>query len=102
MWSRRYFFNYKNIERVPDQIVGVYSFWSRNICIYVGKAKGQPLRKRLEQHYMNCHNENLRLWLASSHKIEFKYNPIKSKDLIDVTERKTIKDFAPLANKIHN
>lgn len=102
MWSRRYFLNYKNIERVPDSIFGVYSFWSKSICIYVGKAKNQPIKKRLEQHYMNCHNENLRLWLASSHKIEFRYKSMTSIDLIDVTERKIIKDLAPLTNKTHN
>ena len=99
MWSKRFKFNYKNIERIPDELIGVYSFWCNRICVYVGKAKNQPIKKRLSQHYMYCHNDELKLWLSSSHLIEFKYDAVKSVDLIDVKERKTIKEFAPLTNK---
>ena len=99
MWSKRFKFNYKNIERIPDEWIGVYSFWCSRICVYVGKAKYQPIKKRLSQHYTNCHNDELQLWLSSSHLIEFSYDVVKSVDLIDVKERKTIKDFAPLTNK---
>jgi excinuclease UvrABC nuclease subunit len=99
MWTRRFRFNYQNIERIPDQVVGVYSFWCNAICIYVGKAKYQPIKKRLRQHYMGCENAELKLWLNSSHLIEFKYDVIRSIDLIDVKERKSIKELAPLTNK---
>ena len=60
-------FGYDGISRVPAGIRGVYGFWcrTRRKFIYVGKAKKQTIRERLNQHWRESHNEDLNLWLRA-------------------------------------
>jgi len=91
-------FNWRNIEHAPDDAIGVYSIWTRRVCIYVGKTDKQNLRSRLRQHYRNSHNESLRLWVNSSHVLWFSYEVIGNDMAIAAIERNRIKQYAPLAN----
>ena len=100
--SKRMLVNWANLNRAPADEHGLYSFWRGPICIYVGKAKEQALRKRLLQHYTACKNPELKLWLKSSYDVLFEYETVANNDAIDAKERKAIKKLAPLTNKIYN
>lgn len=99
--SKKILYNWANINRAPADEFGVYSFWRGNICLYVGKAKIQSLRKRLLQHYTNCHNASLSLWLNSSHNIHFQYDTVQNNDAIDTKERRLIRKLSPKTNKTY-
>jgi len=99
---RKLVFNWANIERIPERIVGIYIFWRGPICLYVGQAKEQDLKKRLNQHYSDCHNSWLSLWLQSGHKISFSYEAVTNKASIDAKERNRIRSLKPLTNITHN
>jgi len=91
-------FNWQNISKISDDQFGIYSIWSKNVCLYVGKAEKQSLRKRLLQHYAGSHNDKLTLWLDSSHAIWFSVEIVKNIKIIDVKERQCIKWCAPISN----
>jgi excinuclease UvrABC nuclease subunit len=91
-------FNWHNISKVSDDEYGIYSIWSKNVCLYVGKAEKQSLRKRLLQHYSGSHNDKLTLWLNSSHEKWFSVEIVKNTMMIDVKERQSIKWYAPISN----
>ena len=93
-------FNWLNIGKAPEHEFGVYSIWSKNICIYVGLAKEQSIRVRLRQHYSGSHNDILDSWIKSSHPLWFHYESVENKKAIEAKERIRIKRFAPIANKI--
>ena len=40
-------FNWLNIQKLPEDVHGIYAIWSRTTCIYVGKAENQSLKKDL-------------------------------------------------------
>lgn len=88
-----------NIETLPENIYGVYSFWSGRLCLYVGMTSSQGLRRRLSQHYYNCRNNELKLWIDSALPVYFKYIEIKHKFYIKKFETDAIKKLAPLTNK---
>ncbi len=79
---------------------GVYSIWSKNVCVYVGQAKQQSLQSRLRQHYNGSHNEKLNAWIKSSHPLWFTVEPTNNIQGIDAKERNRIKKYAPLTNKL--
>lgn len=95
-------FNRINIDKIPND-PGIYAFWFNHRCIYVGKTKEQSLKKRLTQHYNDCHNEELKLWIHVYGKqlkfctLELK-NELQQKK-IDTLERKFIYRLQPVANK---
>jgi predicted GIY-YIG superfamily endonuclease len=91
-------FNWRNISRLPYDQHGVYSIWSKSICIYVGQAKKQSIKDRLLQHYSGSHNDYLALWIKSTHGLFFSVEFIKNPAAIDAKERINIKLFAPLTN----
>ena len=93
-------FNWLNIGTAPGDEFGVYSIWSKNLCIYVGLAKEQSLRSRLYQHYSGSHNDILDKWIKSSHPLWFFYESVANNNAIEAKERDRIKRFAPIANKV--
>jgi len=93
-------FNWRNLSKVPDDEYGVYSIWTKHICIYVGKAEKQSLRQRLFQHYNSSHNDELNKWIVSSHKLWFMYETVQNPVAINAKERNRVKSFAPLTNKL--
>ena len=95
-------FNWANIDRISDKVIGIYIFWRGPFCLYVGKAKDQALKKRIRRHYTECHNPWLALWLKSGHKISFSYEAVSNKASVDAKERNRIRSLKPLTNKIHN
>ena len=93
-------FNWLNIQKVPDDSGGLYFIWSRNVCVYVGKAERQSLRSRLTQHYSDSHNAKLKNWISSSHPLWFSFEIVKNMEAINAKERNRIKTCAPIANKL--
>ena len=91
-------FNWLNIQKSPDDEFGIYAIWAKNVCIYVGKAEKQSLRKRLLQHYNKSHNEKLSAWIKSSHPLWFSVETVSNLTSIDAKERNRIKMYAPLTN----
>ncbi len=96
--------SYLGIEGVPRNVFGVYAFWCRDNgkCIYVGKAKKQPVKKRLTYHWRGSHNETLRLWIqVFGENLDVCY---MAADLtkIDNLERRLIRLWKPEANIQHN
>lgn len=93
-------FRLSNIDDVPDDIRGVYSFWLHPYCIYVGQAAKQPLKNRLRQHWARTHNDALRQWIvAESERLTFDYQAVRDISKIDETERRLITRYQPLTNK---
>ena len=80
-------FNWLNIQKLPEDVHGIYSIWSRTTCIYIGKAQNQSLKKRLLQHYSRCHNEKLKAWINSAHQLWFGVEPVTNMGSIDAKEQ---------------
>ncbi len=92
-------FNFLNINSLNDEI-GIYAFWFNTNCIYVGKAEKQTLKHRLTQHYRNCHNDNLKLWIdVYGKQLKFCYLELQTEGRIDYLERKFIYRLQPITNK---
>jgi excinuclease UvrABC nuclease subunit len=56
-------FRRSSIETVIPAESGIYMFWSKKFCLYVGKADN--LRERLISHWGKSHNPDLRLWIKA-------------------------------------
>ena len=93
-------FTHSNIMRCPDNKIGVYRFWRKNKCIYVGQTSDQSLQKRLKSHYFNSHSRFLNLWIKSSFKLEFDINIMIDKNEILKFEDFLIKKLDPDCNII--
>jgi hypothetical protein len=94
-------FTLLNINNIPDSVFGVYGFWYRKSCIYIGKAERQPIRVRLNQHWLYCHNSFLNDWIVAKKKdLLFTYCEFYSAEEIDAAERLFIRKFDPRTNKI--
>jgi len=67
----------------------------------VGKARDQPIAVRLEQHWADCRNPILRLWIAAKAKdLLFAYKVIDNEYLIDKHEKYYIRKFQPVTNTL--
>ena len=89
-----------NLGKVPSDKHGVYSFWYRQRCIYVGKAPIQPIQRRLEQHWSGSHNDVLKQWIDSKgEKLCVEYVVVPDISLIAEIAEQLIKLYQPLANK---
>lgn len=97
-WSRPLPLSLRNIDRVPPDLCGVYWIHTRRICIYIGIAVDQSIRKRLRQHYYNCHNAALKSWINSSAALFFKYSEVNDKFFIPVIEDQLIEKYRPETN----
>lgn len=93
-------FTQRNIERLPNDAFGIYGLWCNGICLYIGKAERQPIKKRLMDHFMNCQNPDLKDWLgAFSKEIRFAVKPVANRKEIHGFERKFIALYAPRTNR---
>ena len=86
-------------SKIPADAYGVYGIWFRRRCIYIGKAKSQPIAKRLEQHWNGTHNPDLADWISAKGPLLNVSYAITHKQAIDNFERRHIKRFQPLTNK---
>lgn len=92
-------FNILNINSLSNEI-GVYAFWLNGKCIYVGKAEKQTLKERLTQHYRNCHNDYLKLWInVYGKRLKFCYLRLNNHKRVGFIERKFIYRLQPMTNK---
>lgn len=99
--QKRLHFSRLEIERIPESVRGVYSFWHEGsgVCIYVGMAEDQPLKERLKQHWRGSHNKTLALWLAAcGGRIVVSYIPVRECDEIPRIETAIIRLWKPIAN----
>ena len=93
-------FRLSSFELFSPDDHGLYSFWFRKTCIYVGKAEDSSIKKRLTDHWTRTHNDYLRYWIdAKGPKLRIKTKIINNKKDIEIFERFYIRKFRPLANK---
>lgn len=59
--KKGYYFNSYNINTYAPSSAGIYTFWHKKNCIYVGRSNN--IKKRIKEHYVSCHNDYLSLWL---------------------------------------
>ena len=95
---RKLQFNWANIDRIPENVIGIYIFWRGPICLYVGQAKEQDLKKRLNQHYRSIDSaENL-------NRDDFRFKAMAmfhpETDLISAVESYLIREYCPLWNSV--
>ena len=89
------------VEDIEDGVHGIYGFWYDQTCVYIGKAKDQPIKSRLIQHWRGSHNRQLRDWMdAEGQNIGFAYLEISDTDAVDCHERYYIRRFQPMSNSI--
>ena len=96
--------SYLGIEMIPREIIGVYAFWCRDTgsCIYVGKAKDEPVKERLAGHWRESHNETLRFWIREfGDNLDICYMSVEP-NRIDKFEDRLIKTWRPEANISQN
>ena len=98
----RHAFTLSNINSVvPGDTSGVYAFWFRDYCIYVGKAADQSLRKRLKTHWEKSHNAELTNWIkAKPGELRISFRTLDGSKAIARFEKFYIRRFNPLTNKI--
>ena len=97
-YIERRIFNYDNIKRIPQEWKGIYIFWHEKNCLYIGKTVYQTLQTRLTQHYENCHNYQLNMWIkAYKNKIEFCVARVPNKKISGL-EKLLIKRRQPITN----
>lgn len=86
---------------VPDDHGGVYGFWFRRYCVYIGMTVRQSLRKRLSDHWVCSHNKFLRDWIkAKGENLQVSFRPLQSALEITELEKKYIRRYQPLANDV--
>lgn len=96
--ARRFPFKLVHVNAIPADYFGVYSFWFKGRCLYIGQAKSQPIKKRLNQHFDVSHNDRLNDWIKA-------YGPeltvcimVSGRSRIDRLERRLIKSRKPVTN----
>jgi len=96
-------FRHHIVDKIPSDARGVYGFWYRpnGKCLYIGQAKGQPIKSRLKQHWNRQENPKLHLWMkAFGQQIEICYL-LADDAKIDKLEKRLIKAFRPETNRTH-
>ena len=92
-------FSRANIDHMVPTGSGIYIFWANKFCLYVGQS--QSLRNRLLQHWSNCHNVDLKIWIAAKGKgLCINYYDVDRERLTDV-EQSYIDRFQPHLNLIN-
>lgn len=98
--SDRVDLSYRAIELMPNGVIGVYAFWSKSTkrCIYIGKAKDQPIYRRLKAHLKESHNFRLRMWIKyRGADLQFCYAQVAENHVCRV-EKWLIRQWRPDAN----
>jgi excinuclease UvrABC nuclease subunit len=99
--SKEIGFSHANITRNVPDLPGIYRFYLRKICLYVGSTKRQTLKSRLLQHWKRTHNRRLSLWIACFGKtISVTYEVIEDKNLRTIREQDEIDRLSPMTNEI--
>ncbi len=85
---------------VPDKI-GVYGFWFRDYCVYIGMTETQSLHTRLLNHWEGTHNKVLRLWISAKRdNLVVAFLTADDPHQAACYERYFIHIFHPLTNKL--
>lgn len=99
-YRNRIRFRRSDIEEIPTSAYGVYGLWFKRRCLYIGKAKRQPIAKRLDQHWTGTHNPALAAWIrAKGAQLSVSYLVTDRGSEIDQLEKLYIGRFQPLTNK---
>ena len=97
-------FRKADLDKIPEHVIGVYGFWFKRRCIYVGKAEDQTLAERLKQHWNNwpgTHNDDLSNWIrAKGSELRVAFLVVEDKSRVGCLERFYIRRFQPVANRI--
>jgi hypothetical protein len=94
-------FRLRSLDDISDYDYGIYGFWYDKHCIYIGKAKEQPIKERLKQHWKGSHNPILSDWISGAGRhLCYAYLAVPDKGSIDVHERYYIRRFQPIANTV--
>jgi len=87
------------IDRIPANARGGEGFWHRSKCLYIGKAKDQPIKNRFKQHWNYSHNVELRRWIkAFDQHIQICYLPVDNAK-INKMEKRLIQALLPETNQ---
>ena len=90
-------------HRIGRTEQGLYAFWLRSSCLYVGMST--VLRRRIHQHRMQEHNDTLsRYFIAFWSDIEASFVALNGKTEPELrrAEREVIQQLRPRTNKIHS
>ena len=99
MWAARRRFNLVSITHGHLSVPGLYIFWRKRNCIYIGISAN--IQKRLLQHYQKCHNPCLRAWIESDYSLEFTFFEVADKAQRHLREIHLIKNYDPCCNDIY-
>ena len=97
--EKRAKFDYNYHNRIDADASGLYSFWLRGCCLYVGKST--TLRNRIKSHRYDETNDELGEYMrAFSNEIEVSYINLTNNDpVLKQLEEATIRTMRPLTNK---
>lgn len=87
-------FGYDHYETVPD-VPGLYSFWLRGRCLYVGMSRN--LRQRIRAHESDEANPELAGYFEEFHD-EIKVSAVPVRGDLRRMESEAIKDLHPVTN----
>jgi len=91
-------FRRSTIESSIPKSSGLYMFWSKKFCLYVGKADN--LCERLLSHWLRSHNPELNLWIkARGTDLCITYNLVDGN--LQNAEQELIDRLSPHLNKIN-
>ena len=93
-------FGYRSYEQV-DESPGIYCFWVRGKCLYVGMSTN--LKRRLEQHCNSESNPILKNHFEAYRNeisLSFAYKNVSESELFKI-ESHTISILHPIANRTH-
>ena len=98
-WSRKKEFNLVAINHGELEVPGVYIFWRKSNCVYVGISNN--LRIRLTKHFESCHNDCLNAWIRSPYQLHFQVLEVNEKNHRHIRERDLIRRYDPSCNIAH-
>ena len=91
-------FRRSSIEASVPSASGIYMFWSKKFCLYVGKADN--LCERLLSHWLRSHNPELNMWIkARGTDLCVTYRLVDSN--LQNAEQELIDRLSPHLNKIN-
>lgn len=100
-YSSQLRFRLVDFDKIPENACGIYGLWFGRRCIYIGKAKSQPIKARLRQHWTEARNQGLADWIsAKGPELIVAYEVIDEPDEIDSREKQYIQRYQPLTNII--
>ena len=88
------------IDRAGLVNPGIYVFFLKKTCIYVGSAE-RPLGERLKEHWRGSHNDRLSNWIrVYGKKLRVEVREVKNLDRIKSVEQGEMDRLSPLVNKV--